>query len=203
MKKTVRPVILGAGLLVWACAAVAGMGTMMAAARTPDPAADAPAQWPAAITPPRPAPAHAVVCLHPKCPCSTATLEALADLAADSAGVAIDVLFAVPAHKPEWADADLVERARRVPGLNVVIDEDGLRAAALGARTSGQTFLYDAAGRLAFAGGLTPGRGESGPCDGLTALKSALAGTNGPTPVRTTPVFGCALYRSSTSEAHR
>lgn len=201
--RRIRRRVLAAGVAVWATAAVAGLGAMMRSAATPDAPADTRPVWPAEVSiRPDAARPTLVVCLHPRCPCSDATLDALAELLASDATVTAYVLFAVPASPgPGWTDAALVERARHMPRVVVRIDTGGRDCAALGARTSGQTFLYDTAGRLSFAGGMTPGRGETGSSDGAAAVRARLADPSALSHLDRTPVFGCALYRRPPSEA--
>jgi hypothetical protein len=70
-------------------------------------------------------------------------------------------------------------------------DEDATQAAVFGVAVSGQTLLYDAAGRLIFSGGITDARGHSGDNAGRGALVSLLNGRA--STVTRTPVFGCLL----------
>jgi hypothetical protein len=66
-----------------------------------------------------------------------------------------------------------------------------MAARRFGASTSGQTLLYNMAGRLVFNGGITIARGHSGSNDGRDAVVALLSGL---VPMHTiTPVFGCSL----------
>ncbi|MBI3721401.1 MAG: hypothetical protein HY248_02520 [Fimbriimonas ginsengisoli] len=103
------------------------------------------------------------------------------------------VLFSIPSGDPMgWSTSGLVQDASRIPGVRVVQDPDGALARRFGARTSGQTLLYDAPGRLTFNGGITALRGHSGDNDGSDAVVSLLLGQS--PKHRLTPVFGCALF---------
>ncbi len=55
--------------------------------------------------------------------------------------------------------------------------------------------IYDAAGQLAFEGGITSFRGHSGDNDGRDAIVALLRGQRPQR--RATPVFGCALFEGS------
>ena len=68
------------------------------------------------------------------------------------------------------------------------------RARRYGAATSGYAVLYAPDGRLAFAGGITAGRGHEGDNAGEDAILDAInSGPAGGCPTRM-PVFGCALF---------
>src|SRR5262249_49648190 len=90
-------------------------------------------------------------------------------------------------------DTPIGQLAADIPGLAVMIDEDGREAELFQARTSGQSALYDAQGRLAFRGGITASRGHAGDNPGRSAIEGLLhAGTAG---ANRTAVFGCALSK--------
>ena len=68
----------------------------------------------------------------------------------------------------------------------------GTEARRFGVSTSGQTLLYDNAGALLFAGGITGARAHQGDNDGRRSIVALL---NRETPARTaTNVFGCSLF---------
>jgi hypothetical protein len=153
-----------------------------------------PGQWPACPDIPR-QPGHftLVMALHPKCPCSRASVHELENLIAHSDGrLMTTVLFVVPAGAPaDWLDTDLFRQANQIPRVRVVVDRDGADAAKFGATVSGQVALYDMQGKLLFAGGITDGRGHEGDNAGFDAIfelarehKSAVVAT---------PVYGCPL----------
>lgn len=87
---------------------------------------------------------------------------------------------------------DAAEIGRRL-GAKVHLDAAGAEQLRFGARTSGQVLVYDADGRLALAGGLTPARGHQGPNPGAAALAALL--TEGKSAMQDAdwPVFGCSL----------
>jgi hypothetical protein len=102
------------------------------------------------------------------------------------------VFFYLPAHESSaWVKTDLWNSARSIPGVRVIEDPGGAFALRFGAFTSGQTLLYNPAGRLVFHGGITAARGHSGDNNGRHAILALLQGG---TPERSvTPVFGCSL----------
>ena len=103
------------------------------------------------------------------------------------------VLFLKPKGlSAEWEKTDLWQSANNIPGVSVILDDDGREARLFQAATSGQTLLYDSEGRLVFKGGITASRGHSGDNAGRSAI---VAIVNAEMPDRTdTYVFGCALF---------
>jgi hypothetical protein len=102
------------------------------------------------------------------------------------------VMVAPPGVDGEWDDTALRDRAGAIPGVWLGRDAEGREASRFGAQVSGFTLLYDAGGRLMFAGGLTASRGHEGDSLGLRQIAAALDGR--PVEVREVPTFGCALH---------
>lgn len=173
---------------------VAGMAALLRYEMTPGPAGGSPPHWPAGTTllPARDR-ATLVMLLHPRCPCSTATLAELSGLLTRCHDlVEARLLFVMPSDGgPEWTASDLVQDARRLPGVQVHLDTGGREAARFGAATSGHVLVYDTTGHLAFSGGITASRGHQGDNHGRAAIEALLTGEQGSS--LSTPVFGCLL----------
>jgi hypothetical protein len=135
-----------------------------------------------------------VMFVHPRCPCSKASLGELALLMAHCQGrVNAHVLFLKPEGMDSaWTRTGTWTDASRIPGVLVQNDDDGREAKLFHVETSGDTALYDANGNLLFHGGITSSRGHSGDNTGRNTLQadllSAVVGTTN------TPVFGCSLF---------
>jgi hypothetical protein len=183
------------GLILWSLCVLLGSGGLWYySAQAGEPAA-APTDWPAGTCIERdPRLPTLVMVLHPKCPCSSASVEELARLAAEVDGrAALRVVVVLPPGAPaDWANTALVRAASGVGSVQTYIDDRGIEAGRFGAKTSGQVFLYDRAGRLTFSGGITAGRGHAGDNDGYQAVVAALRG-NDPAP-HGTPVYGCQIF---------
>lgn len=153
----------------------------------------APARWPAGLERVSDRPGL-ILAVHPRCPCTRATVANLSKVIAE-AGAKPDVL--VLAYEPaactvgEWRDTASLESLRALPGVRVRRDPDARLARGLGMRTSGHTLAYSATGDLAYSGGLTPSRGHEGPCAGTDSLLAILNGS-APRAV-TASVYGCPL----------
>src|SRR5215218_5147202 len=167
-------------------------------ASTPGAAASPEPEWPRASALTRESGRPTLVMFaHPQCPCSRATLGELAVLLGHAPHRAtVDIVFFRPAEAaPGWERTELWRSAEALPAVTVSVDPDGVEATRFDALVSGQTYLYDAAGRLLFSGGITAARGHSGDNAGRAALERLLT-VGGPASART-HVFGCALRHST------
>ena len=137
--------------------------------------------------------ASLVMFVHPQCPCSRASLDALAGLLADRRD-ALDasVVFADVADGETPVESSaLWARATSMPGVRMRRDVGGALAVRFDAHTSGQAFCYAADGALTFSGGLTAARGQDGDSAGRRAVDATCAGVGGGDVAA--PVFGCPL----------
>jgi hypothetical protein len=105
------------------------------------------------------------------------------------------VVVARAADEPDWDEAELWDRAASIPHVRVFRDDDGVEAERFHAATSGLTLLYDATGRLRFAGGITAQRGHEGDSFGPRRIESLVK--TGTADRADSPVFGCTLLRKS------
>ena len=187
--------ILIAACAAWALMIGVGLGLLWDYENAPGLTASPPPYWPSdshiRLAPDR---ATLIMLAHPHCPCSRASVGELARLMAQTqARVTAYVLFLKPADSPDdWEKTDLWQSAASIPGVEVVADDDGVEARRFHAMTSGQTLLYDAAGRLLFSGGITGSRGHSGDNAGRSAIVSRL--NTGEADRAKTFVFGCPLF---------
>ncbi len=187
--------------MVWLGAALAGLYVLAQYASTPGVAGETPAHWPSGSSIPlSPAGDTLVMFVHPKCPCSRASMSELQRAATHfSEAVTTWVVFYRPAATaPGWEQTDLWHSAIAVPGAHVISDVDGVEAARFHAVTSGQTVLYDANGRLLFSGGITGQRGHEGDNAGETAIKDLINSAS--SECRETAVFGCPISTPKSSQ---
>jgi hypothetical protein len=181
---------------IWLSAAAVGLALMAVYANRPGEAAKAPAQWPLGSGLHRDAALPTLVMVaHPKCDCTRASVAELAELIARvRRPPRVFVVFIQPpgVDAETWTRTDLWSMAARIPGTTLVRDDGGVEAERFGARTSGQTLLYDVEGRLVFDGGTTGSRGHVGDNLGFSSLVDLLGG-GAPTDAHT-PVYGCDLF---------
>jgi hypothetical protein len=170
---------------------------MLSYSTTPGHPAEPPSEWPRRAAIPRESGKYSLVMFaHPQCQCTRASLGELAIIMAHSASRAsARVLVYQPSQEPiEWSRAELWHAASAIPGVQVAEDRDAEIAASFGVYTSGQTLLYDPAGRLVFHGGITAFRGHSGDNAGRSTITGLLQGAiAAPKVPFTTRVFGCSL----------
>ena len=134
-----------------------------------------------------------IMAIHPRCPCSGASVSELERvLSHQHARINAHLLVYQPKGYPaDWAMTALVRHAQTARDLNVVFDRGGGELSKFHARASGELWFYDGSGNLLFRGGITAGRGHPGRNAGLSSLISLLEGER---PVADeTPVFGCSI----------
>jgi len=136
---------------------------------------------------------HLVMAIHPRCPCTRATLRELERIIARTDGkLEVRLLFWVPPGAlAGWEETDLWKMARALPNVKTLRDPAGTEAKMFGARTSGHTVLYDLHGRAVFTGGITPARGHEGVTRGGAAIITHIL--TGQTLYERTQVFGCSF----------
>lgn len=157
--------------------------------------ADAPAVWPGGLQ--RRAEFTLVMFAHPKCPCTRASLAQLERLLQSHSLLEAQVVFLQPgSSEADFYRGELWEKAGQLPRVTLVRDEGGALCELFATYTSGQALLYDGAGVLRFAGGLTPGRGHEGDSAGLDAVSAFLAAKPDAAAIPPVPVavYGCPLF---------
>ena len=155
---------------------MAGFATLITYQMKAGAPAMAPGSWPEGVRLTLDSKAYNLVMFaHPECPCTDASLEELKIVLAQGRGAIRPTIcfFCPDGVSADWTQTSLVRAARSVPGLNVVIDQNGAIAEKFGAFTSGQVLMFDSRGHRVFAGGITGSRGHSvqeqgaGPCAGV------------------------------------
>src|SRR6185436_11736667 len=165
-------------LVVGAWLAITGIGywTAVAYQSNATPVGAPPVHWPPNCDLPRYA-GHStlLVFLHPKCPCSRATLNELDRLLSRFPNrMTVNLVFRRPKGAPEgWEQSELWFAAAAISGVNRIAD-DGVYSRLLCTAVTGECLLYSADGKLQFHGGITPGRGHQGDSAGQVALAAAL-----------------------------
>ncbi len=126
--------------------------------------------------------------VHPECTCTLASLEQLRRLEALTGnGIAADIVLWHPSvshNQRDWTAES--------GGAKIFNDQSGQEARPFGAKTSGQTLIYDEAGQLAYAGGLTVFRAEPGGDPLLQQILRGIGAPNQKTALEKA-VFGCPI----------
>ncbi len=180
---------------MWVLVVAVGVKRVAAYDTTPGAQQPSPPHWPASsrLTPVA-GRSTLLMFVHPKCPCSRASLSELnAIMNGDRDHASAIVVFLRPPGAPaDWEQVDTWTAAGHVPNATRFVDLDGAEADRFSARTSGQVVLYDADGRLVFAGGITGSRGHAGENVGRQTVLRLLAGASADRAGHA--VFGCALW---------
>ncbi len=148
-----------------------------------------------------------VLFLHPKCPCSWATVRELNKILDRHAASSLRriktlVVASVPGDsESQWAASPLCKRAKEVSeNAELMVDIDGHESDRFGVKTSGTVLLFDEQGELHFSGGITVSRGHEGNSIGGELLSERLAaisihsdGVIARDFAISPPVFGCKL----------
>ncbi len=128
---------------------------------------------------------------HPHCPCFITTLSELRAVSGQDSDLQICVVFASPDGAAENWHLGRNWDAAKAAGLDTVVDYGCIETRRFRASCSGELMLYKD-GRCQFHGGITAGRGHSGPNAGYVELMRVI---NGFEPsLSMYPVFGCPLF---------
>lgn len=180
---------------IWGAAVAAGFGGLQLKS-TLKCAIAAPSSAPPELLATGPEPFTLVVAVHPRCPCTLASLENLEQLMARCAGrLACRVLMYQPATPSEaWTRGPTWDAVSRIPGVTIDIDTEGRAAVRLGELTSGSAVLFDVHGVPRYAGGLTLARGHAGENPATDAIAQiVLSPKSEQGALSLAPVFGCPL----------
>jgi hypothetical protein len=155
-----------------------------------------PSSWPANTALQRSETGNTVLLfLHPKCPCSRASLHKFEQLLSHHTKVRAYAIFIKPlGADASWNKTELTEQANAIANLVTIEDNNQAEMLVFKAATSGLVLNYDQRGDLNFVGGITPGRGHEGDCQGSELLDKILAYETSPKPALTrSDVYGCPL----------
>ena len=186
----------------WAIAIGCGFHSLMLYKGRAGSAGAIPAVWlDNELITPSPDKPQLVMFVHPRCPCTKASLGELELLVAQAQGkFDAVVLFSGPADEAgAWSNTATIDFARSIPGVRAVLDKDGEVTKRFGAKTSGHTVVYSPNGKLLFGGGITGSRGHLGENGGFDSVRQLVSG--GVTPPRqiTAKVFGCERFDPCTN----
>lgn len=130
--------------------------------------------------------------VHPKCPCTVASVRELDQIVRAAHGsLQVEVVAAATSvTELEQMSSAVLSKARALPH-SLVRGEATSEAQHFGACTSGHLVVLDATGAELFRGGITRARGHEGASEGSRIVESILRGEE-PTE-RTRSVYGCPL----------
>jgi hypothetical protein len=181
--------------LMWAVLSVSGFLALWQYALKPGETSQTLQQWPekSGLSHSREKP-QLVLFVHPRCPCSKATLAEVAEITAVvGKRLHTQIVFVLPGNTDQtWGEKGLYKSAMDLPLVDVVQDLKGKESVLFGAKTSGHAFFFDGKGKLVFSGGITPARGHQGDNIGKSAVLDFF--NKGMASRKFGPVFGCPLF---------
>lgn len=193
--------IIPIAIIAWFGLVAAGFGAMAAYSAKPGAVGEVPHTWPdntpagLILDPDEPT---LVLAVHPRCPCTRATINELERaLAKSPAKPTVYALIFEPApddpiHEDDsFARTSIANRLSRLPGVIMIPDPGAEIASRFGALTSGHTLAYTPDAALAYSGGLTPTRAHEGPNTGTASLIEILNARE--SLASEAPVYGCPL----------
>ena len=138
-----------------------------------------------------------VLFLHPKCPCSVATVRELErTLGSNFKSVDLQIGLYCPPSKPDdWTETSLKKLAERIAPGATFVDRSAEEADRFGVSTSGHLLAFSTSGKCLFSGGVTGSRGHEGENRGSLELRKITHGEQ--RPFFKQPVFGCPLLGST------
>lgn len=192
-------------IVAWLSLVAVGFGAIASYSARPGAVGDVPRTWPdnapAGMTLDPDAPTL-VLAVHPRCPCTRATINELERAlgASPSRATIYALIFEPGPDDPVHADdafarTSIAARLASLPGVVMIPDPGAEIATRFGALTSGHTLAYTPDAALGYSGGLTPTRAHEGPNTGTSSLielfnqRAALASD--------APVYGCPLCPDS------
>ena len=186
------------GIVLWGMLTATGFAALAVYCLTPG-ELGAPPHWDSVSLPfTLPEEKHLLVmAIHPKCPCTRASLGELARLirfAEDKLTCQLLVYQPTNAAKG-WQQTALVRSGKKITDTELFYDIKGKLASQLGMTTSGSVVLYSPNGAPVFYGGITVSRNHHGDNLGSDAILSIISGTGADT--RHTPVYGCSIQESA------
>ena len=197
--KQKQSIIVATALLAWGSAIAAGLVSVHRYENTPGRFDIAHRRWPAESALRFSSERFNVVMLaHPRCPCTRASLDELAQLLSHcEVPMTAHILFWTPSDAGhEWQQTELWKMALAIPDVQAHVDENGDEARRFGATTSGHVIVFQGDGTRIFSGGLTKARGKAGNGNTASAINNLIKQK---TSLSTDlPVFGCPLFDSQT-----
>lgn len=183
--------------ILWLLACIAGLVALWRYKTTPADDGSPPTRWPADSAIARVAGQPTLFMLvHPRCPCSRASLSELNQVMNRVRGVTATVVFVLPDGAGDsWLRGESWDRAHQIPGTRVLVDRGGAEARRFRVSASGHTLLYGSDGELLYSGGVTGARGHEGDNAGRRQLLARL--TEGAGDPARSRVYGCGLAAES------
>ncbi len=131
--------------------------------------------------------------VHPKCPCSVATLENWTAIHRAAPDVMYQLVIVLPTGtQPDFSNGAALEWSKQNRWAQLRLDRNGVFAHQMHAKTSGEVLYYDSQGDLEFMGGITRARSSPGDSTAARTLVDCIA-HSAEKSIGINPVYGCSL----------
>ena len=190
--KFLRPALNASLWLVWLLTIACTFVILLNYEMSPAKESKSPPNWPvqSAIARDYSRP-NLIMFVHPKCPCSNASITELSRIMDKKRNLRATVVFVKPLGvESHWEKTELMRRASSMPNVVVFVDENLIEAHNFEAHTSGETLLYDETGHLLYSGGITVARGHEGDNIGEDRLLKLLEQRKNISSI-SSPAYGC------------
>ena len=136
-----------------------------------------------------------VLFIHPRCPCTKATIRSLERIYHRMPQRPKLVVYAFyPQDRGEsWAESALTDYVTAFADAALIPDRNGDACLRYGVTTSGHLMLFDRHDRLVFSGGITPGRAHEGDCISSKDLLKKCRNESSVAAPSNWPVYGCPI----------
>ncbi len=192
--RSLLPIIV----LVWASMIGSSFAAMLYYHNTPGHRNDDASVWPLntaiKLDTNRP---NLLVFVHPKCPCSSATLNELARIQTTCGSKISTHIIIYHPDEEAWDNTRIIRQALEIPNVRIFNDSEGHLSDSFGAMTSGHTFLYAPDGRRIFSGGITMARGHEGDNLGRSSIVQYIL--DGKSICDSTNIYGCSILNDAAS----
>ncbi|MBX9690309.1 MAG: hypothetical protein K2X27_26585 [Candidatus Obscuribacterales bacterium] len=198
-----RTTFLGLAVLLWICMIGGAYDLLLLHEQASSADGKPPAYWPlrSALKPTKDK-YNLIMFVHPKCPCTNASLNELSKITARSKNLNTVICFYKPSGVDRnWLHGRVWDSAASIPEVKKVQDENGVEARVFRSSVSGQVVLYSPSGHLMFSGGVTAGRAHEGDNLGADRILSVVNNQSGRQ--SSTSVFGCSLIDAATQTGGR
>jgi len=198
MRGSSNRLVLVFGLILWATGSIYGFAALWTYQYKQGESGDVVWRLPKGLSLQGPRNEQAYLLIHPRCPCSRASLTEFVGVLRKAGREGI-VVFWVPNKEslsdPDWTETDLVFQAKANHSvLKVNFDPEGRICQQLGVGTSGHCLVFSDQGVLKYSGGVTASRGHQGPNNGAIAAAGALSDSSTNTFFGGNyPVYGCSF----------
>lgn len=140
-----------------------------------------------------------VLFYHPHCPCTQSAIRCLERIyhRMSRQPRLVAFVYCPVDSSASWMDTSLTRYIKTIADVKFIPDPGGEACRRYGVTTSGHLLLFDSQDRLAFSGGITPGRGHEGDSLSSVDLLQRCSEDAVSRPANSWPVYGCPMVNTT------